>query len=89
MSCERQNFIIEIVVACRGCRTYYGPFYPGMVLLILDVDTIVTYTKASYSGTLYGGTKDFGHYRGVATKQGFYKYCFNGVGIMQDEWPLL
>ena len=27
-----------------------------------------------------GGTKDFGHYRGVATKQGFYKCCFNGVG---------
>ena len=26
------------------------------------------------------GTKDFGHYRGVATNQGFYKYYFNAVG---------
>ena len=26
------------------------------------------------------GTKDFGHYRGVATNQEFYKYYFNGVG---------
>ena len=26
------------------------------------------------------GTKDFGHYRGVASNHGFYKYCFNGVG---------
>ena len=27
------------------------------------------------------GTKDFGHYRGVATNQGFYKYYFNAVRI--------
>ena len=26
------------------------------------------------------GTKDFGHYRGVVTNQGFYKYHFNAVG---------
>ena len=26
------------------------------------------------------GTKDFGHYRGVATNQEFYKYHFNAVG---------
>ena len=26
------------------------------------------------------GTKDFGHYRGVATNQGFYKYHFNAMG---------
>ena len=25
-------------------------------------------------------TEDFGHYRGVATNQGSYKYYFNGVG---------
>ena len=46
MSYERQT-LIEIVVACRDCRTYYGPFYPKMVVVILDVVTIVTYyTKA-------------------------------------------
>ena len=26
------------------------------------------------------GTKDFGHYRGMATNQGFYKDYFNAVG---------
>ena len=26
------------------------------------------------------GTKDFGHYRGMTTNQGFYKYYFNVVG---------
>ena len=26
------------------------------------------------------GTKDFGHYGGVATTQEFYKYYFNAVG---------
>ena len=26
------------------------------------------------------GTKDFGHYGGVATNQGFYKYYFNAGG---------
>ena len=26
------------------------------------------------------GTRDFGHYRGAATTQAFYKYCFNAVG---------
>ena len=26
------------------------------------------------------GTKDFGHYTGVATNQGFYKYYFNAAG---------
>ena len=26
------------------------------------------------------GTRDFGHYRGVATNQGSYKYNFNAVG---------
>ena len=26
------------------------------------------------------GIKDFGHYKGTATNQGFYKYYFNAVG---------
>ena len=34
------------------------------------------------------GTKDFGHYRGMATNQGCYKYYFNAVGTMVSAWPL-
>ena len=33
-------------------------------------------------GMVTNGTKDFGHYRGVATNQRFYKYYFNAVGTM-------
>ena len=31
------------------------------------------------------GTKDFGHYRGVATNQGFYKYYFNAEGTKVSD----
>ena len=70
-------------------------------------------TKCSGQGTLFQimspiqwnpsimatiGTEDFGHYRGVATNQGFYKYYFNAVGTKvsgdyrevttHQGWPL-
>ena len=31
------------------------------------------------------GTNDFGHYRGVATNKGFYKYYFNAVGTKVSD----
>ena len=43
---------------------------------------IFGYTNIQWNPSIMAtiGTKDFGHYRGVTTNQGVYKYFFNAVG---------